>query len=291
MSKRYLRHLVETGLVDGWDDPRMPTIGALRRRGFTPASVREFSERVGVTKSANTVEMGVLESAVRDDLNVTAPRAMAVLDPVKVIIDNFDAHRPVTLEVPNHPGDPGMGTRTIRFGREIYIERGDFMEDPPGKYHRLAPGREVRLRYAYCITCTGVVRDANGDILALHCRYDPETANGRAPDGRKVKGIIHWVNAADCHKATVRLYDRLFKVPNPLADKDGGFDRSLNPESLVVVSRAAVEPRLAEAHAEERFQFERLGYFVADRFDHSTEHPVFNRTVTLRDTWAKLEKT
>ena len=290
LSKRKLIKLVQAGHVHGWDDPRMPTIHGIRRRGFTPASIRDFCERLGVTKNDTRIDMAVLENSLREDLDVKAPRAMAVLRPLKVIIDNYPEDTEEQLEAMNHPQDKSRGSRLLPFCREIYIEQDDFMEEPPGKYFRLAPGREVRLRYAYMVTCTNVVKDpATGDIIELHCSYDPETRGGNAPDGRKVKGTIHWVSARHGVHAEARLYDRLFTVPNP--DKGGdGWEAYLNPESELILRDCIVEPSLQDARPEDHFQFERLGYFCAERFDWSREKPVFNRIVTLRDTWGKMNK-
>jgi len=287
-SKRKLNELVSGGYVEGWNDPRMPTIIGMRRRGFTPAAIRDFCERIGVTKNETRIDMSLLETCVREDLDRNAPRAMAILNPLKVVIENYPAEQTEELEALNHPNDDAQGRRMLPFGREIYIERDDFMEDPPKKFFRLAPGREVRLRYAYFITCTDVVRDDNGEITGLRCTYDPETRGGNAADGRKVKGTIHWVSARHAVAAQVRLYDRLFTVPNPEADRDRDWKEFLNPEARVVIEHALLEPALAMAPPEKRYQFERLGYFCSDRFDHGHERPVFNRIVGLRDSWAKI---
>ena len=288
MSKRKLVELVEGGHVSGWDDPRLPTIAGLRRRGYTPEAIRNFSDRIGVAKANSVVDVALLEHSVRDDLNTKAPRVMGVLDPLKVVIVNYPEGQQEDFNAPNLPDDPSrMGTRKVPFGREMYIERGDFMEDPPKKYFRLAPGREVRLRWAYLVTCVDVIRDDEGEIVEVHCTYDPETKGGDAPDGRKVKGTIHWVSAAHSLSAEVRLYDRLFTVPTPDGGKEDDFIQHLNPQSLDVVT-AKVEPSLAEVVPGERFQFERTGYFVADREDHTAGKPVFNRIVPLRDSWAKI---
>jgi len=288
MSKRKLLQLVREGHVSGWDDPRMPTISGLRRRGFTPASIRTFCERIGVGKSDSLIGMEVLEECVRDDLNSSAPRRLAVLDPLKVTITNYPEGQVEGFEGANHPQDPSMGTRKVPFSRTLYIERDDFMEDPPKKFFRLAPGREVRLRFAYFIRCDEVVRDPqSGEVIELLCSYDPETRGGSAPDGRKVKGTIHWVSAEHALDAEVRLYDRLFVVPNP--GSGGEAERwleQLNPESLSV-RQVKVEPLLAEAQPGERFQFERLGYFCREG-EAGGEDLIFNRVTTLRDTWAKL---
>ncbi|WP_318462498.1 glutamine--tRNA ligase [Photobacterium leiognathi] len=284
MSKRKLNQLVTEKLVDGWDDPRMPTISGLRRRGFTPASMREFCKRIGVTKQDNTIEISSLESCIRDDLNENAPRAMAVLDPVKVVIENFDGETEM-LTVANHPNKPEMGSREVPFSRELYIEREDFREEGNKKYKRLVLGKEVRLRGAYVIKAERIEKDAEGNITTIFCTYDNETLGKNPADGRKVKGVIHWVSAEAGVAAEIRLYDRLFTVPNPGAADD--FVSVINPESLTVVS-GFVEPSLVAAEAEKAFQFERMGYFCADNKDSSPEHLVFNRTVGLRDTWAKI---
>ena len=292
MSKRKLLELVRGGYVSGWDDPRMPTISGLRRRGYTPASIRSFCERIGVAKKASTVDLSLLEYSVREDLNRTAPRVMAVLKPLKVVIENYPEDRVEELEAVNNPEDPSMGTRPVPFSRELYIERDDFREDPPRKFFRLAPGREVRLRYAYFITCREVVKDgATGEVTELRCTYDPETRGGDAPDGRKVKGTIHWVSARHAVECEVRLYDRLFNRPNPADLPEGeDFTSLLNPDSLEVLRACPVEPGLADAVPGHRCQFERLGYFCVDTRDSGPGRPVFNRTVPLRDSWAKIEK-
>jgi len=289
-SKRKLNELVTEGYVEGWDDPRMPTIIGMRRRGFTPASIRDFCERIGLTKNDTHIDMALLETCVREDLDRTAPRAMAVLNPLKVVIENYPEGEDESMQAVNHPNDETQGTRQVPFSREIYIERDDFMEEPPKKFFRLAPGREVRLRYAYFITCTDVIKDDNGEVVELRCSYDPETRGGNAPDGRKVKGTIHWVSAAHAVAAEVRLYDRLFTVANPTADKEQDWKAFINPEDRVVLNNALLEPGLARVPPEKRYQFERLGYFCADRMDHSADRPVFNRIVTLRDSWAKVKK-
>ncbi len=292
MSKRKLLELVREGHVGGWDDPRMPTISGLRRRGYTPSSIRAFCERIGVAKKASTVDLSLLEHSVREDLNRTAPRFMAVLNPLRVVIENYPEDREEALEAVNNPEDPSMGTRSVPFSREIYIERDDFREDPPRKFFRLAPGREVRLRYAYFITCTDVVKDEEtGEVRELRCTYDPETRGGDSPDGRRVKGTLHWVSAPRAHRAEVRLYDRLFLRPNPSGEAKGGDYRELlNPDSLRVLEDCPVEPALKHAKAGDRCQFERLGYFCVDAKDSKPDRPVFNRTVPLRDSWAKIEK-
>ena len=288
-SKRKLTQLVDEGHVEDWDDPRMPSIAGMRRRGYTPAAIRDFCERIGVTKSANNVEMGVLENCVRDDLNVHAPRRMAVLHPLKVVIDNYPEDRVEELQAANHPQDESMGTRTIPLTRELYIDREDFREQAPRKFKRLVTGGEVRLRNAYVIRCDEVIKDSHGDIIELRCSYDPETLS-KNPEGRKVKGVIHWVSASHGIIAEVRLYDRLFNHPNPDAAKEGkDFTAYLNPESLLTLTHCRLEPSLAEARAGEHVQFEREGYFCVDP-DHSRDRPIFNRTVTLRDSWARIEK-
>lgn len=290
MSKRKLAQLVEEGHVDGWDDPRMPTISGMRRRGYTPASLREFCERIGVTKKVNTVEMGVLEHAVREDLDATAPRASVVLDPIKIVLTTYPEGETEYLDMPNHPKDDTMGVRQVPFSREIYIEREDFMEDPPAKYFRLRPGGEVRLRRAYIIKCEEVIKNEAGDVVELRCSHDPNSRSGMEGSKRKVKGIIHWVSAPHAVDATVRVYDRLFVRGNPDSAKDERpFTDYLNPDSLAVIEGAKAEPSLSKAKPEQGYQFERLGYFCADRYDHSADQLVFNRTVTLRDTWAKIE--
>ncbi len=290
LSKRKLLELVEGGYVSGWDDPRMPTISGLRRRGYTPESIRDFCERIGVSKADSIVDIALLEHCLRDDLNKRARRVMAVLRPLKLIIDNYPENQVEELEAINNPEDPAMGTRKIPFSRVLYIERDDFREDPPKKFFRLAPGREVRLRYAYYVKCTDVVKDENGEVIEVHCTYDPETRGGWSKDGRKVKGTLHWVSAAHAIRAEVRLYDRLFLKPNPTEDKETDFKEHLNPESLVTLSHCPVEPSLKNARPGDRFQFERLGYFCVDSVDTTPDHLVFNRTVPLRDSWAKIEK-
>jgi glutaminyl-tRNA synthetase len=288
MSKRMLLELVEGGHVGGWDDPRMPTISGLRKRGYTPESIRNFCERIGVAKRNNVVDIANLEHAIREDLNVRAPRVMAVLNPVKVVIENYPEGASEEVDVINNPEDPSAGTRKVPFGRELYIERDDFMENPPKKFFRLSPGNEVRLRCAYFITCTGVVKDpATGEIAELRATYDPATRGGDSPDGRKVKATLHWVSAAHALDAEVRIYDRLFTHEDPAGT--GNFLEHLNPHSLDVQRRAKVEPSLATASAGSRFQFERLGYFCVDAASTPTAL-VFNRTVSLRDTWAKIVK-
>ena len=293
LSKRKLVQLVKEGAVDGWDDPRMPTISGMRRRGFPPAAIRNFCERIGVAKKESVVDVALLEHCVREELNRTAPRVMAVLNPLKVVIENYPEGSGEELEAVNNPEDPSYGTRMVPFSREIYIERSDFMEDPPKKFFRLAPGREVRLRYAYFITCTRVIKDEEtGEITELRCTYDPATRGGNAPDGRKVRGTIHWVSVPHAFEAEVRLYDRLFSHPCP--DRSGeqgkGFMDYLNPDSLQVKTGCMLEPSLRQAEPGQVFQFERVGYFCVDTKDSLPGRPVFNRTATLRDTWAKIEK-
>lgn len=288
MSKRLLKQLVDEGHVDGWDDPRMPTLAAFRRRGYTASAIREFMARVGVTKKDNVIELGALESVIREDLNSDAPRRFSVLEPLKVVLENYAEGAEEWLDAANHPNRPELGSRKIPFSREILIERDDFMEDPPGKFHRLKPGGEVRLRYGYIIKCERVLKDADGNIEELRCSLDADTRSGSGGGGRKVKGTIHWVSARHCFRAEVRLYDRLFKVPYPGRGKD--VEGELNAESLQVVPAAALEPSLAEAAPEERFQFERLGYFFVDPKTSAPGRPVFNRVVTLRDSWAKIEQ-
>ncbi|MEA1991977.1 MAG: glutamine--tRNA ligase/YqeY domain fusion protein [Thermodesulfobacteriota bacterium] len=292
LSKRKLMKLVESGDVSRWDDPRMPTISGLRRRGYTPESIRDFCERIGVAKKDSTVDVALLEHCVRQDLNQRAPRVMGVLRPLRVVIENYPEDQAEELEAINNPEDPGMGSRKVPFSRVLYIEREDFREDPPKKYFRLAPGREVRLRYAYYIKCVGVVKDEQtGEIVELRCTYDPETRGGGSPDGRKVKATLHWVSAAHSLRAEVRLYDHLFLKANPDEIKDeGDFRANLNPNSLETLTSCRVEPSLANAAQGSRFQFERQGYFCVDTKDSSDKALVFNRTVTLRDTWAKIEK-
>jgi len=290
LSKRKLMELVQGGHVTGWDDPRMPTISGLRRRGYTPESIRNFCERIGVARRDSIVDLALLEYSVREDLNIQAPRSMGVLRPLKVVIDNYPDDQVEELDAVNNPGDPAMGTRKVPFSRVLYIEQDDFMEDPPKKFFRLAPGREVRLRYAYYITCVKAVKDENtGQVVALHCTYDPKTHGGSSPDGRKVKATLHWVSAAHAIKAEVRLYDHLFLKENPDDDKDVDFKTHLNPNSLEILS-SFVEPSLAAATPGSRYQFERLGYFCVDPVESSDKSLVFNRTVTLRDTWAKIQK-
>jgi glutaminyl-tRNA synthetase len=288
MSKRKLLELVQRGIVSGWDDPRMPTIVGLRRRGYTPESLRDFASRVGIAKRENLVDVALLEDAVRDDLNKRANRVMAVLKPLRVVIENYPEGQVEDIELVNNPEDASAGTRKVPFSRELYIEQDDFREVPPPKFFRLSPGREVRLRGTYFIKCTGVVKGERGDVVELRCTYDPATRSGSAPDGRKVKATMHWVSAGHAVPADVRLYDRLFTVPTPGDDKEGrDYKEFLNPDSLQVLT-GQVEPSLAGAKAGDRFQFERLGYFAVDP-DSTAGKLVFNRTVTLRDTWARVE--
>jgi glutaminyl-tRNA synthetase len=290
LSKRKLVELVEKEQVTGWDDPRMPTLAGMRRRGYTPESIRSFCDRIGVAKRDSIVDMALLEHCVREDLNRRAPRVMAVLRPLRVVIDNYPEEQIEEFDAPYHPQNPDMGSRKVPFSRVLYIEREDFLEEPPKKFFRLAPGREVRLRYAYYIKCVGVVKDEqNGEVVEVHCTYDPETRAGWAPDGRKVKATIHWVSAAHSLPAEVRLYDRLFQMANPSGEKEG-YDstRYLNPNSLETLTSSRVEPSLSGAAPGSRYQFERLGYFCTDSVDSAGGALVFNRTVTLRDSWAKI---
>ena len=292
LSKRKLLRLVNERHVSGWDDPRMPTIAGLRRRGVTPEAIRAFCDAIGVARKDARVELATFEHHVRDDLNMRVPRVMCVVKPLKVVITNYPGDGVEELEAPYYPHDvPKTGSRTVPFSRELYIERDDFMEDPPRKFFRLAPGREVRLRYGYFITCTDVIKDASGEVVELRCTYDPATRGGDAPDGRKVQGTIHWVSARQAVDCSVRLYDRLFTVPDPDAPSAGGGDflDLLNPQSLVEVPDAKVEPSVARDPAGSRYQFERTGYFVGDPIDSAPRRPVFNRTVTLRDSWAKVK--
>ena len=286
MSKRRLLELVQGGFVNGWDDPRMPTISGLRRRGYTPGSIRNFCTRIGVTKQESVIDISLLEHSIRDDLNKTARRVMAVLTPLKVTITNYPEGESEELDAVNNPEDPSMGTRKVPFSGELYIERDDFMENPPKKFFRLSPGTEVRLRYAYFLKCEDVVKNENGEVTELLCTYDPATRGGDAPDGRKVKATIHWVSAPHAIKAEVRLYDRLFTVPEP-GDDGSDYKEHLNPDSLTVLKDCPVEPELANAEPGVNYQFERLGYFTPDALDSKKGSPVFNRTVTLKDSWAK----
>ncbi|MBI2467733.1 MAG: glutamine--tRNA ligase/YqeY domain fusion protein [Candidatus Rokubacteria bacterium] len=291
MSKRKLLALVEGGHVRGWDDPRMPTIAGLRRRGYTPEAIRDFSERIGVAKTDNVVEIALLEHCLREDLNRRAPRRMAVLRPLRLVLENYPEGRVEEMDAVNNPEDPGMGTRRVPFSRVLWIQRDDFRESPPPKYFRLFPGNEVRLRYAYIVKCVGVVKDdRTGEVVEVRCTYDPATRGGDAP-GRRVKGTIHWVSAAHAVPAEVRLYEHLFTKPDPEDEAEGTeWTASLNPKSLEVLPECRVEPSLAGAAPGSRYQFERLGYFCADPVDSTPGRLVFNRTVTLRDSWAKLEK-
>ncbi len=294
LSKRILLQLVQRKIVSGWNDPRMPTISGFRRRGYTPSSIRSFCDKIGVAKFNSTIDMVVLENSIREELNRTAPRVMAVLDPLKVVITDYPEGKIEEMEAVNNPEDPSQGSRIVPFSRELYIERDDFRETPPPKFFRLAPGKEVRLRYGYFIKCEKVIKDPKtGEITEIHCTHDPATRGGNnPPDGRKVKGTIHWVSATQALQAEVRLYDHLFAAKDP-SDFPEGKDifENLNPKSLVTISQAFLEPSLKNAKAGEHFQFERLGYFFADPVDSKLGQPVFNRTVTLRDTWEKIEKT
>ena len=290
MSKRKLLQLVEEKHVVGWDDPRIPTISGMRRRGYSPESIQEFCRRIGINKFNSTIDFALLEHCVREDLNKTSNRVMAVLRPLKVVIDNYPEEQEEWMDAVNNPEDPEAGSRKVPFSKAFYIEQDDFMEDPPKKFYRLAPGREVRLRYAYFITCTDVIKDDNGQIVELRCSYDPATRGGNSPDGRKVKSTIHWVSATHALRAEVRLYDHLFAKERPEDTADGeDFKSNLNPESLTTLSDCMIEPSLKDANTLDRFQFERLGYFCLDR-ETAKEKMVFNRTVTLRDTWAKIQK-
>ena len=289
MSKRKLTELVDGGFVEGWDDPRMPTIAGIRRRGYTPESIRDFCDRIGVSKSEGTVEMGVLESCIREDLNARAPRRMGVLHPLKVVLTNYPAGKVEHLEVANHPQDDSLGARALPFSGEVYIDKSDFREQAPNKFKRLVSGGEVRLRNAYVIRCDAVIKDAHGEIIELHCSYDPDTL-GANPAGRKVKGVIHWVSVQHGIEAEVRLYDRLFSHPSPAAVREHDYKDYLNPDSLRTVTRCVVEPDLGRASPGERFQFEREGYFCLDEKLAGSGSLVFNRIVTLRDSWARIEQ-
>ncbi|MHB8155793.1 MAG: glutamine--tRNA ligase/YqeY domain fusion protein [Desulfocucumaceae bacterium] len=292
MSKRKLRDLVEKGFVSGWDDPRMPTISGLRRRGYTPGAMQDFCDRIGVAKANSMVDIAMLEHCIREELNAGAPRVMAVLRPLKLIIDNYPAGRVELLDAENNPENPGMGTRKLPFSREVYIEREDFMEDPPKKFFRLAPGREVRLKHAYIIKCESVVKDEKtGEVTELHCTYDPETKSGMPGDVRKVKGTLHWVSAAQAIQAPVRLYEHLFTRENPEEAGEGkAFTDNLNPKSMELLNSCLLEPGLAGAVPGSRYQFMRQGYFVADPVDSTEGSPVFNRIVSLKDSWARLQQ-
>ena len=287
MSKRLLKRLVEEGHVDGWDDPRMPTIAGMRRRGYTPAAIRRFAERIGVSRRDSVVDVGLLEHALREDLNATSPRTMAVLRPLKLVIENLPDDQEVTVDAPFSPDDSSFGSRTLHLTRELFIERDDFMEEPVKKWFRLAPGKEVRLRYGALVTCTEVIKNEAGEVIELRCTWDPESRGGNAPDGRRVRGTIHWVSAKYAVDAEVRLYDRLFNEENPLDDShEGDFTSRINPTSLEVLEKAKLEPNLATRSHGERVQFERLGYFVVDS-ESTAERPVYNRTIQLKDSWAK----
>jgi glutaminyl-tRNA synthetase len=292
LSKRKLLQLVQDEVVDGWDDPRMPTLSGLRRRGYTPEVINNFCNHIGVAKKNSIIEIALLEHYLRQDLNQRAPRRMGVLRPLRVVITNYPEDQVEELEAVNNPEDPTMGTRMVPFSRELYIEQNDFREDPPKKFFRLAPGREVRLRYGYFITCVGVVKDENtGEVIELQCTYDPQTRGGSAPDGRKVKATLHWVSAAHAVPVEVRLYDRLFSVPNPEDVEEGSdFRSNLNPNSLEVLDDSVVEKSLADAAPGTIYQFERQGYFILDSSDSAPGKLVFNRTISLRDSWAKIEK-
>ena len=288
LSKRMLLELVRDNHVNGWDDPRMPTISGMRRRGYSPVGIRTFCKRIGIAKVNSILPMEYLEHCLREDLNKTAPRFMGVLRPLKIVIDNYPEDQIEEMEAVNNPEDPEAGTRKVPFSRELYIERDDFMEDPPKKFYRLSPGREVRLRYAYFITCTDVIKE-NDEVVELRCTVDPATHGGNAPDGRKVKSTLHWVSATHALDAEVRLYNRLFTIEEPAGQKDANFKDFLNPSSLAVLPACKVEPAVSGLNAFDRFQFERLGYFCVDP-DSTSEHLVLNRTVELRDTWAKIQK-
>jgi len=289
MSKRKLLDLVKNGVVNGWDDPRMPTIAGLRRRGYTPASIRAFADRIGVAKRDNTIDVGLLEFSVREDLNKIAPRVMAVIDPVKLVITNYPENQTESIELINNPEDPEAGSREIPFGRELYIERDDFMIDPPKKFFRLAPDKEVRLKGAYVIHCDSYETDENGEVTTIYCTYDPETKSGSGTKQPKVKGTLHWVEAKTAVDAEVRLYDRLFNDEDPAGHKDQDFMVFLNPDSLQIKTACKLEPMLADVTTGEKFQFQRVGYFCVDK-DSMPGHLIFNRTVPLKDTWAKMKK-
>jgi len=290
LSKRKLLQLVQEGRVSGWDDPRMPTLGGIRRRGYTPEAIRHFVASIGVSKTTGSIELAMLEHFVREDLNKRVPRVMAVLRPLKVVIDNYPENQVEEMDAVNNPEDASAGTRKVPFSRVLYIEQDDFREDPPKGYFRLSPGREVRLRYGYFITCKSVLKNEKGEVAEVHCTYDPETRGGNAPDGRKVKSTIHWVSAANAIDAEVRIYENLFTKENPGEVEEGqDFTANLNPQSLEVIAHAKLEPSLANVAVGSRYQFERLGYFCVDP-DSKPVRPVFNRTVALKDTWAKVEK-
>ena len=287
-SKRKLNELVTGDYVDGWDDPRMLTIAGMRRRGYTAAAIRDFCERIGVTKNDTIIDMSVLENCVREDLDKTTRRVMGVLKPLRVVIENYPDDQSEELDAPYHPNDPDMGSRIVPFSKVIYVEHDDFMEEPPRKFFRLGPGREVRLRYAYFITCNEIIKDEHGDVVELRCTYDPETKGGNAPDGRKVRGTIHWVSAEHALDAEVRVYDRLFNDPEPDSNQhDRDWKEFLNPESIEILDNAKLEPSLSKAKAGDQFQFERLGYFNVESKNSKAGKPVFNRTITLRDSWSK----
>jgi glutaminyl-tRNA synthetase len=293
MSKRNLIRLVNEGYVNGWDDPRMPTVSGMRRRGYTPEALKDFNRRIGVAKANSIVDFGMVEFSVREDLNARAPRAMAVLEPLKVTIENYPEGRVEEFEVPTHPQDKdNTETRVVPFSRDIFIERSDFMEDPPSKYFRLAPGREVRLLGAYYVTCTDVIKDEAGNVVEVICTYDPASQGGSTPDGRKVKGTIHWVSAPHAFTAEVRLFDRLFNREDPYEVDEPGqdFTSNINPDSLTILTDAKLEPGLADALPGDHFQFMRQGYFFVDPVDSVPGKPVFNRTVGLRDTWEKISQ-
>ena len=291
MSKRKLLELVEEKRVNGWDDPRMPTLSAFRRRGYTPEAIRKFADRIGVARADSMVDVSLLEYCIREDLNDRAARVMGVLDPLKVVIENYPEGEVEYFDCPYHPEDPGMGSRQVPFSRELYVEREDFKEEAPGKWHRLTPGREVRLRYACLLTCNEAIKNEAGEVVELRCTWDPDSRGGTSPDGRKVKGTLHWVSAEQAFNAEVRLYDRLFRDPNPLNVAEGeDWKENINPASLQVLMNCKLEPSLAQAKPGEHLQFERLGYFCVDSVDSKEGAPVFNRTVTLRDSWARIEK-
>jgi len=291
MSKRKLLKLVEEKYVDGWNDPRMPTLSGMRRCGYTPESIRNFSDRVGIAKRENTIDVSLLEFSIREDLNIRTKRVLAVLNPIKVVITNYPDDQTEELEAINNPEDDSMGTRKIPFSKEIYIDKDDFREVPPPKFRRLSPGKEVRLRYAYIISCDKVIKDKNsGEIIELHCTYFPDTKSGSGTSSKKPKGTVHWVSAKDAFNAEVRLYDRLFSVEDPEGEEGKDFKEFLNPKSLEILSNCKLEPSLKIAAPGEKFQFERLGYFCVDTKYSKEGSPVFNRIVTLRDSWAKIEK-
>ena len=288
MSKRKLKRLVDDGHVDGWSDPRMPTISGLRRRGYTPESIKNFSDAIGVTKRDAIVDVAKLENSLREDLNKKAPRVMGVLEPVKVIITNYPDNEIEYLDAKNNPEDESTGKRKLAFSKKIFIDKNDFMEDPPKKFFRLSPGKEVRLKFAYYIVCEDVIKDGNGEITEIHCSYDPNTKGGMSEDGRKVRGTLHWVSAQECIEAEVRLYDRLFMSDNP--ENNGDFIDDLNPESLSVITKAKLESSLSKASTETIYQFERTGYFIIDSKDSRVDNLIFNRAVSLRDSWARLNR-